>query len=294
MKKAIIIGGPTASGKTGLSIQVTKHYSTEIISCDSRQCYKEMKIGVARPSIDELSQVPHHFIASHSIQDEVNAAVFEQYALEKAASIFSNHDQLVMVGGTGLYIKAFTDGIDLIPSIDPSVREQILANYQLHGMHWLQNRVREEDPVYYQHGEILNPQRLMRALEVKRGTGRSIRSFQLNKQVERPFEIIKIAIDIPRYELIKNINRRVDQMITDGLVEEVRSLFPYRNLPSLQTVGYQEIFDHFDGKLTLDEAIERIKINTRQYAKRQVTWFKKEGFEWVKSVEDVWKRLGGH
>jgi tRNA dimethylallyltransferase len=291
MKKAIIIGGPTASGKTGLSIQVAKHYNTEIISCDSRQCYREMSIGVARPGPEELLQVPHHFIASHSILEELNAAAFEKYALNKASGIFAKNDHLVMVGGTGLYIKAFTDGIDLMPSIDPGIREQIISDYQIHGMQWLQKVVREEDPVYYQDGEILNPQRLMRALEVKRGTGRSIRSFQKGQQVTRPFQVLKFAIDIPREELIRNINNRVDQMIQDGLVEEVRSLIPYRHFSPLQTVGYQEIFEYFDGKLTLNEAIERIKINTRQYAKRQVTWFKKEGFEWIRNGEDILKRI---
>lgn len=281
MKKAIIIGGPTASGKTGLSIFLASHYHTEIISCDSRQCYREMTIGVAKPSVEELAQAPHHFINSHSIFDDVNAAVFEDYALRKSSEIFLQHDQLVMVGGTGLYIKAFTDGMDSIPDIDPTIREQIITDYQLKGMHWLQHCVQQEDPVYYQSGEILNPQRLMRALEVKRGTGRSIRDFQKQLKAERDFQCIKLAIDIPRDELISNINTRVDDMVKNGLVEEVRSLIPYKNLLPLKTVGYQEIFDFFDGKHSLKEAIERIKINTRHYAKRQVTWLKKHEFHWI-------------
>ncbi len=281
MKKAIIIGGPTASGKTGLAIFLANHFHTEIISCDSRQCYREMTIGVAKPSPEELSQAPHHFINSHSIHDEVNAAVFENYALKKSSEIFQTHHQLIMVGGTGLYIKAFTDGIDAIPEIDATIREQIISDYQLKGMHWLQHCVQQEDPVYYQSGEILNPQRLMRALEVKRGTGKSIRDFQKQQKTERDFQIIKLAIDIPRDELIKNINIRVDEMVKNGLVEEVRSLIPHKNLLPLKTVGYQEIFDYFDAKCSLEEAIERIKINTRQYAKRQVTWLKKHGFEWI-------------
>lgn len=281
MKKAIIIGGPTASGKTGLAISLANHYHTEIISCDSRQCYREMTIGVAKPSEEELAQAPHHFIDSHSIHDEVNAAVFEKYALQKSAEIFQSHDQLIMVGGTGLYIKAFTDGIDTIPEIDPSVREQIISDYQLKGMHWLQQCVQQEDPVYYQSGEILNPQRLMRALEVKRGTGKSIREFQKQQKTERDFKVIKLAIDIPREVLVRNINSRVDTMVKNGLVEEVRSLLPFKNLLPLKTVGYQEIFDYFDNKCSLEDAIERIKINTRQYAKRQVTWLKKHDFHWI-------------
>ncbi|MGZ5248115.1 MAG: tRNA (adenosine(37)-N6)-dimethylallyltransferase MiaA [Flavitalea sp.] len=281
MKKAIIVGGPTASGKTGLSIFLAKHYQTEIISCDSRQCYREMNIGVAKPSEQELTQAPHHFISSHSILEDVNAAVFENYALKKSSEIFQNHDQLVMVGGTGLYIRAFTDGMDAIPEIDPTIREQIKTDYQLKGMHWLQHCVQQEDPVYYQSGEILNPQRLMRALEVKRGSGKSIREFQKQQKADRDFDVIKLAIDIPRDELIQNINLRVDEMVINGLVEEVRSLIPYKELPPLKTVGYQEIFDFFDGKISLEEAIEQIKINTRQYAKRQVTWLKKHGFEWI-------------
>lgn len=281
MKKAIIIGGPTASGKTGLAISLANHYHTEIISCDSRQCYREMTIGVAKPSEEELAQAPHHFIDSHSIHDEVNAAVFEKYALQKSEEIFKSHDQLIMVGGTGLYIKAFTDGIDAIPEIDPSIREQIISDYQLKGMHWLQQCVQQEDPVYYQSGEILNPQRLMRALEVKRGTGKSIREFQKQQKTERDFKVIKLAIDIPREVLVKNINARVDEMVKNGLVEEVRSLLPFKNLLPLKTVGYQEIFDCFDNKCSLEDAIERIKINTRKYAKRQVTWLKKHDFKWI-------------
>lgn len=284
MKKAIIIGGPTASGKTGLAISLANHYHTEIISCDSRQCYREMTIGVAKPSEEELAQAPHHFIDSHSIHDEVNAAVFEKYALQKSAEIFQSYDQLIMVGGTGLYIKAFTDGIDAIPEIDPSIREQIISDYQLKGMHWLQQCVQQEDPVYYQSGEILNPQRLMRALEVKRGTGKSIREFQKQQKTERDFKVIKLAIDIPREVLVRNINARVDEMVKNGLIEEVRSLLPFKNLLPLKTVGYQEIFDYFDNKCSLEDAIERIKINTRQYAKRQVTWLKKHDFHWIDPI----------
>lgn len=283
-KKAIIIGGPTASGKTALAIEVAKHFNTEIISFDSRQCYREMKIGVARPSEKELAEVPHHFIASHSVKDRLNAAWFESFALQKATGIFSNNDYLVLVGGTGLYAKAFTDGLDLIPEIDATVRQQINELYQLQGLPGLQETVKNEDPQYYSTGEIMNPQRLMRALEVIRGTGKSIREYQLKFNStpyltkKHPFSVLKFATHPPRELLYDNINNRVDRMIEEGLLDEVKSLLPFRHLPALNTVGYKEIFSFFDGEMTMPEAIAAIKQNTRNYAKRQVTWFKKEQY----------------
>ncbi len=284
-KKAIIIGGPTASGKTSLAIDVAKHFHTSIISCDSRQCYREMNIGVAKPSPLELEQVHHYFINSHSILEPVNAAFFEQYALQCAAEIFSSSGELVMVGGTGLYIKAFTEGIDHIPVIDPEIRNHVVDQYEKYGLKWLQEQVERNDPLYFSTGEIQNPQRLMRALEVKLGTGLSIREFQKQSTIQRDFDIYKFAINIEREKLVENINTRVDQMISNGLVEEVKDLLEFRHLPALQTVGYQELFEYFDGKCSLDEAIDRIRINTRQYAKRQMTWFRKHGFQWVHAGE---------
>ncbi|HSB92248.1 MAG TPA: tRNA (adenosine(37)-N6)-dimethylallyltransferase MiaA [Flavitalea sp.] len=275
-KRVIIICGATATGKTALAINAARHFQTEIISCDSRQCYREMTIGVAKPSPGELQEVPHHFINSHSIHEEVNAAIFQDYALNKCNELFVHHDTVVMVGGTGLYIKAFAEGIDEIPPIDPSFRKQIVEEYQSRGLSWLQQAVRSEDPLYFSTGEIQNPQRLMRALEVIRGTGKSIRSYQRGQSIQRDFEITKIAIDVPREELNQRINHRVDVMMESGLFEEAKGLYPYRHLPALKTVGYAELFDHFEGKLSLTEAIDRIKINTRQYAKRQLTWFKKD------------------
>ena len=283
-KRAIVIGGPTASGKTGLAIQVARHFGTEIISFDSRQCFREMKIGVARPTAEELAAVQHHFIASHSIKNNLNAAWFESFALEKAAEIFSKHDHLVLVGGTGLYARAFTDGLDPIPEINSAVRQQILDSYEANGLQWLQESVRNEDPEYYSTGEIMNPHRLIRALEVIRGTGRSIREYQ-NKfnnasgsGKERPFTALKFTTSLPREELYENINLRVDRMIKEGLIEEVNGLIPYRQLPALNTVGYKEIFSFLDGETTISEAVEKIKQNTRRYAKRQMTWFKKEQY----------------
>jgi tRNA dimethylallyltransferase len=281
-KTCIVIAGPTAVGKTAFAIRLAQQLHTQIISADSRQCFTELNIGVAKPSATELSLVPHYFINSHSIQEEVNAGVFEQYALQQSAEIFKQHDTAIMVGGTGLYIKAFCDGIDKLPAIDISIREKIVAAYQQNGLLWLQNEVANNDPVYFAKGEIKNPQRLMRALEVKLSSGKSITDFQTQQKKRRDFNIIKIGLELPKEELIKNINQRVDIMMQQGLLEEVKNLEIFKNLNALQTVGYKELLDYLNGNLTFDKAVERIKINTRQYAKRQMTWFKKdEEIKWV-------------
>jgi tRNA dimethylallyltransferase len=236
---------------------------------------------VARPSEKELQEVPHHFIATHSIHDEVNANTFEQYALEKVKELFQKHDTVVMAGGTGLYIKAFCEGMDEIPGIPEELRKKIIEKYEAKGIEWLQEKVKEEDPLFYKMGEIQNPQRLMRALEVKRATGDSILKFRKGKKATRDFNIIKIGLKLPKEELHERINARVDKMIEAGLVDEARSLLPYRHLNALRTVGYSEIFDYLDGNISLEEATELIKKNTRQYAKRQMTWYKKDdSIEW--------------
>ena len=276
MNTCIIIVGPTAVGKTTLAIEVAQHFSTEIISADSRQCFKELNLGVAKPSAEELQLVMHHFINSHSINDTLNAAIFEQYALGKAKEIFKRHDIAVMVGGTGLYIKTFADGIDEVPVINLSIREQIIADFEWEGLEWLQKEVATKDPLYFEKGETKNPQRLMRALEVKLSTGKSIIEFQTQQKRNRDFNIIRIGLEIPKEELHKKINSRVDAMMHNGLLKEVKSLVPYKDLNALQTVGYRELFGHLIGDLTLIDAVEAIKINTRQYAKRQLTWFKKD------------------
>jgi tRNA dimethylallyltransferase len=275
-KTVIIIAGPTAVGKTSVAIEVAKHFNTEIISADSRQCYKELKIGVARPSDEELAQVTHYFIASHSIHQKLNAVAFENYALEKAEKIFQQHDVAVMVGGTGLYIKAFTEGMDEIPEVPEAVHDEVINDYKTNGLQWLQQQIEKLDPQFYQGGEMQNPQRLMRALEVYKATGKSVLSFRKGEKAQRHFNVVKIALELPKEELHRNINTRVDQMLEEGLIEEVRSLIPYQNLNALQTVGYKELFDHFNGETTLAEATELVKRNTRQYAKRQITWFKKD------------------
>lgn len=277
-KRVIVIAGPTAVGKTTAAIELAKQLGTEIISADSRQCYREMKIGVARPSEGELREVRHHFIASHSIQEEVTAAGFEKFALAKAEELFQRHDSIVMVGGTGLYIKAFCEGLDEIPGIDPQVRSSIIQQYEEKGIAWLQEELKKKDPQFERVGEMLNPQRMMRALEVIESSGKSIIEFRKGGRTPRDFEITKIGLQLPREELNQRINARVDAMMEAGLLEEVRQLLPYRHLNALQTVGYRELFDYIDKKISLPAAIEQIKINTRQYAKRQMTWFRKEKF----------------
>ena len=293
-KTCIVIVGPTAVGKTALAVKVAQHFNTKIISADSRQCFKELNIGVAKPSPAELKLVEHYFISSHSVKDEVNAAVFEQYALEKINKIFAAADVAVLVGGTGLYVKAFCQGIDEVPHIKQQVREKIIADYEWEGLQWLQQQVEKNDPVYFAKGETKNPQRLMRALEVKLSTGRSITEFQTQQKKQRPFSIIKIGLELPREQLHQNINSRVDAMMQAGLLDEVKKLQPFKKQNALQTVGYRELFGHLAGDLSLEDAVEIIKINTRQYAKRQMTWFKKdEEVKWTApEFEKVMELLG--
>jgi len=280
-KTCIIIVGPTAVGKTAIAVQLAQHFSTQIISADSRQCFKELGIGVAKPSDEELQLVKHYFINSHSINEEVNAAVFEQYALDKVNKIFNDNDVAVMVGGTGLYVKAFCEGMDIIPAVDSEMRKGITIAYETNGIAWLQKQVDENDPLYFEKGEIKNPRRLMRALEIKLSTGKSILEFQTRQNKKRDFTIIKIGLELPKEQLYKNINHRVDAMVEAGLIEEAKELLPCQNLNALQTVGYKELFEYFNGENSLQQAIEKIKLDTRHYAKRQITWFKKdEAIKW--------------
>jgi tRNA dimethylallyltransferase len=278
-KKCIVIAGPTAVGKTILAIELAKHFHSSIISADSRQCYKEMNIGVAKPNAKQLQAVKHYFINSHSITDELSAADYEQYAMQALKEIFAQNNIAIVVGGTGLYIKALCEGFDSIPAIDPGIRQSIIAGYEEKGMEWLRQQLEEKDPEYAQFGEMQNPQRMMRALEVIVATGKSIRFFQQGNKAERDFDILKIGLELPREILYDRINRRVDEMMAEGLLAEVKSLYPFRSLNALQTVGYQELFEYIDGKLTLEQAIGLIKQNTRHYAKRQITWFAKAGIE---------------
>ena len=281
-KTVIIITGPTASGKTELAVDLARHFKTSIISADSRQCFRELNIGVAKPATILLEQVGHYFINSHSIHDDVNAAIFESLAIRYCDEVFSTNDTVIMSGGTGLYIKAFRDGLDEIPVVDEGIRKEILENFHERGLNWLKDSVRELDPVFYDAGETSNPQRLIRALEVKKSTGRSIISFRRQQKKQRPFRILEFGIQLPRKELYNRINHRVDSMMASGLLTEVSELLPYQHLNALQTVGYTELFDFLKGKASLDNSVALIKQNTRHYAKRQVTWLNKnENLVWL-------------
>lgn len=277
----IIIVGPTAVGKTAAAVRLARHFKTRIISADSRQCYRELNIGVAKPSRAELDAVHHYFIDSHSIEHEVNASTFEALALQWADEIFRTSPVAVMVGGTGLYIRAFTDGLDSIPPVDQGIRSRIRLDYEEHGLAWLQEEIKKYDPEFYAQGEMQNPQRVMRALEVRLSTGQSILSFRSRSRNQpaggsRPFDIKMIGLQLPKEQLHQRINDRVDAMMKAGLLEEVKSLMPWRLHNALQTVGYTELFKHLDGQLTLPEAVTAIKTNTRHYAKRQLTWFRRD------------------
>jgi tRNA dimethylallyltransferase len=284
IKTCIIICGPTASGKTAVAIELAQFLNTQIISADSRQCFTELGIAVAKPSPEELKKVPHHFINTHSIFNDFSAADYEKFALQKVSEIFRQHDYAVMVGGTGLYLKAFADGLDDIKPIPSDIKAEIDCQYKAHGIAWLQTTIAQEDKLFFENGEIQNPHRLIRALEVMRGTGKSILAHQQKTKKTRDFNIVKIGIDIERNELYNNINNRVDAMLQNGLVHEAKNLYQYKHLNALQTVGYRELFDAFENKITTEKAIELIKQNTRHYAKRQLTWFKKDTeVQWLKA-----------
>lgn len=267
---------------------MAQHYNTQIVSADSRQCFKELKIGVARPTDAELQLVQHYFIASHSIHQEVNAGIFEKYALEKINTIFQHNSFAVMVGGTGLYVNALCNGIDEMPNIPTEIRQQIITAYNEKGLPWLQQEVEKKDNSFWQTAEQQNPQRLMRALEIVEATGKSINSFKQQTKTERDFNIVKIGLELPKAHLHNNINRRVDIMIEEGQTDEVALLLEHKHLNALQTVGYKELFEYFDNKCSLQQAIEKIKISTRQYAKRQLTWFKKDTtIKWFNPAETI-------
>ncbi|MNE39832.1 tRNA dimethylallyltransferase [compost metagenome] len=247
-----------------------------MISADSRQFFKEISIGTAKPDASELAEAKHHFISSHSIFDEINAGRFEVEALNLIADLHKKYDQLIMVGGSGLYINAVCDGLDDLPKADEDLRQQIVDTYEKEGLDYLQNEVKRLDPEYFGQVDQSNPQRLMRALEVCLMTGQPFSSFRNNSAKKRPFEIIKIGLNLPREELYARINHRVDLMVEAGLVEEAKAMYPHKETYALQTVGYTELFDYFDGKHSLDRAIELIKQNTRRFAKRQITWFNRD------------------
>ncbi len=285
-KYLISIAGPTAIGKTAAAIELARHYKTEILSADSRQFYKEMTIGTAKPSTSELNATPHHFINSHSITDTFNVGDFEKQGLNLLDALFKQHDRVIMAGGSGLYLKAVTEGFDELPNIDLGIREKLNVLFAQQGITALQQKLRQADPVYYEKVDLQNPQRLIRALEVFESTGEPYSSYRKGKYQERSFNNIEIGLDMPREELYNRINQRVDIMIADGLVKEVEQLIHYRHLNALNTVGYTEIFNYLDGNTGLPKAVEMIKQNTRRFAKRQLTWFRKnKDIQWFNPAD---------
>lgn len=285
-KTLIVILGPTAIGKTALSIKLARHFNTEIISSDSRQLFKEMKIGTAVPSTEELNSVKHHFIGNLSISDYYNVSKFEKEALHKLDDIFLKNNLAIMVGGSGLYIDAVCKGIDDLPDPDKKLRHEINEIFKSSGIEALQKKLKELDPEYYLIVDLKNPKRLMRAIEVCLQTGKTYTSLRKNKTGKRDFNIIKIGLNCEREKLFDRINLRVDKMINEGLLDEVKELYKHKNLNSLNTVGYKEIFDFLDNKTSFEQAIENIKTNTRRYAKRQLTWFKRdEVIKWFHPTE---------
>jgi len=270
------VAGPTASGKTDMAIKLAQRLGTAIVSADSRQCYKGMSIGTAQPNAEELATVPHYFINCFAPTASLSAADYEKLALGYLDEVFATHNTAVVCGGTGLYIKALCEGLDEMPDTDPDINTQVAATYKEQGIAWLQQAIAKEDPEFYKTGEIHNPARMQRALAFVRTTGTSIIQYHTRRHKARHFGIIKVALELPRQVLYDRINNRVDTMLAQGLIAEVQSLIPYRHLKNLQTVGYAEIFDYLDGKCTLQETTEKIKQHTRNYAKRQITWFKKD------------------
>jgi len=275
-KILIIISGPTAVGKTAVAIAVARHFGSEIISADSRQIYREMSIGTAVPSPEEMKAVRHHFIQNKSAYDYYNAFMYETEVIKLLEDLFRRMNPVIMAGGSGLYINAVCHGIDDIPTVEPAVRQEMKELYAWEGIEGLRSLLKKVDPEYYKKADLRNPKRLLKALEITVQAGRPYSSFLTQTRKQRPFRILKAGLDLPREELYDRINRRVDRMIETGLMEEARRLYPHRNTNALNTVGYKELFDYFDKKISLDEAITRIKANTRKYARKQLTWFRKD------------------
>ncbi|QNR85497.1 tRNA (adenosine(37)-N6)-dimethylallyltransferase MiaA [Pedobacter riviphilus] len=290
-KTLISIVGPTAIGKTAMAIQLAQYFGTEIISADSRQFFKEMEIGTAKPDATELAAAKHHFINSHAVSQLFSTGDFEVEGLKILEEIFQNHDLAIMVGGSGLYVNALINGLDEMPDIDLAIRERLNKQFEEEGLSSIQKQLATLDPEYFAKVDQQNPQRMIRGLEVFLSTGRKLSSMLSATKKERPFNIIKIGLNTDRAVLYDRINRRVDQMIADGLVDEVKSLIPFKKYNALNTVGYSELFDYLDGKLSLVDAVASIKQNTRRFAKRQLTWFRRDDeltwFEPYQSAEII-------
>lgn len=287
MKTLVVIAGPTGVGKTKTGIRVAQHFNTEIISADSRQIFIETRVGTAVPSDEELSQVRHHLIQTRHISEYYNAWMFEQDALAIAEEIFKTHDVALLVGGSGLYIDAVCSGIDEIPDIEPELRAKVNEQYLNEGIESLRQTLKFLDPDYYEIVDIQNPVRLKRAIEICIQAGKPYSQLRKEQSRERPFRIIKLALNLPREELYERINRRVDEMVAAGLEDEVRSLIPQKECMALKTVGYREFFDYFDNLTSKEEAIEKIKQNTRKYAKKQISWLKRDAdVQWFSPFEE--------
>lgn len=285
-KTLIVIVGPTGSGKTDLSIRVAEHYACPIISTDSRQFYRGIPIGTAQPEREQLERVEHHFIASHELTDEFNCGAYEVAALKRLDELFAERDYVVAVGGSGLYVKALCEGMDDLPEVEPALRSELASRLKIEGLEALVEQLRELDSAFYEVVDRKNPARVLRALEVCIATGKPYSSLRTGVKHQRPFNIVKVGVNMDRTVLYERIDRRVDIMVEMGLEQEARAVYPLRHLNSLQTVGYREMFDYFDGTISRDEAIELIKRNSRRYAKRQLTWFgRDEQIEWFLPTE---------
>lgn len=275
-KRLVVIVGPTGSGKTDLSIRLAQHYGAPVLSTDSRQVYRGMEIGTAQPTAMQLQTVEHHFIGTHELKDCFNCGTFEIEALALLEELFATHDHVIAVGGSGLYVRALCEGMDDLPQADEALRDDLMRRLETEGLPALAEQLQGLDPTYYEAMDRQNPARVVRALEVCLQTGRPYSELRTGRRCKRPFRIVKIGVDLPREVLYERIDCRVDRMLEDGLEAEARELYPYRHLNALQTVGYRELFDYFDGRTTFDEAVTLIKRNTRRYAKRQLTWFRRD------------------
>ena len=292
----IVIVGPTGSGKTSLSIEIARHYRAPIISTDSRQVYRGMAIGTAQPTAEELAAAEHHFIADREIFDDFNCGRYEQEALARLEELFREHNVVVAVGGSGLYIQALCDGLDALPEADDELRSELKHRLESEGIESLVDQLRELDPKYVAEVDVYNPQRIVRALEVCLIAGKPYSELRSGEVSKRNFDIIKIGTEMDREVLYDRINRRVNMMLDEGLLKEVERLLPHRHLNALQTVGYREFFDYFDGKCSLEESVELLKRNSRRYAKRQMTWFRRdESIAWFApdKVEEIIKYIDG-
>ncbi len=275
-KTLVVVLGPTASGKTGTAILLAQALHTEIISADSRQFYREIPVGTAAPTAGQLQAVPHHFVGNLSLEEDYNVSRFEREALDLLQEKFQTQDVMLMAGGSGLYIDAVCKGMDNLPDPDPELRERLQQQFEKQGIGVLQEQLKALDPAYYVQVDRQNPKRLMRAIEVCLQTGRRYSELRLNRPAERDFRILKIGLELPREELFRRINDRTEEMLAAGWVEEARKVLPWRHKNALNTVGYKELFAYFDGKMTWENTVEKIKTNTRRYAKRQLTWFKRD------------------